>query len=163
MKFRVNDWVCYPQHGLGQITKAEVKEVFGKTQEFFTIELTSNMKIMMPSANVKQVGLRKILSKSQIKRVFEQIKTVEVVRENRWEKRYRAYMEQIKSGEFADVCTVLKQLNAAKGEFDLSFGERKLLDEAMTLAIEEVSLAHNVHLEKAKEIILEELNVTKHK
>ena len=42
MKFRVNDWVCYPQHGLGQITKAEVKEVFGKTQEFFTIELTSN-------------------------------------------------------------------------------------------------------------------------
>ena len=49
------------------------------------------MKIMMPSANVKQVGLGKILSKSQINKVFEQIKTVEVVRENRWEKRYRMH------------------------------------------------------------------------
>lgn len=155
MKFKLNDWVCYPQHGLGQITKAEVKEMFGKTQEFFTIELTSNMKIMMPSANVKQVGLRKILSKSQIKRVFEQIKTVEVVRENRWEKRYRAYMEQIKSGEFADVCTVLKQLQNAKGEFELSFGERKMLDTAMDLAIEEVSLAYNVHREQAFKVISE--------
>lgn len=157
--FRLNQWVCYPGHGVGQIIKAEQKEVFGLVQEFFTIELTSNMKIMMPSANTKQVGLRKLLSKNQINKVFAEVKAIPVIRENRWEKRYRAYMEQIRTGQFIDVVTVLKQLNAAKGEFDLSFGERKLLDEAMTLAIEEVSLAHNVHKDEAETIVTNKLGV----
>ena len=155
--FRLNQWVCYPGHGVGQIIKAEQKEVFGLVQEFFTIELTSNMKIMMPSANTKQVGLRKLLSKNQINKVFAEVKAIPVIRENRWEKRYRMYMEQIRTGQFVDIVTVLKQLNAAKGEFDLSFGERKMLETAKDLVTEEVSVAWNVHLDRAKEIVTEKL------
>ena len=147
----------YPSHGVGQIIKAEQKEVFGLVQEFFTIELTSNMKIMMPSANTKQVGLRKLLSKNQINKVFAEVKAIPVIRENRWEKRYRMYMEQIRTGQFVDIVTVLKQLSAAKGEFDLSFGERKMLENCLHLVTEEVSLSFNVHLDKALEIINDSL------
>jgi CarD family transcriptional regulator len=157
MKFKLNDWVVYPGHGVGQIIRAETKEIFGKIQEYFTIELTTNMKIMIPSDNVKQVQLRKILTKNQIKTALEQVKYVQVIRENRWEKRYRAYMEQIKSGQFVDIIAVLKQLEGAKGEFELSFGERKMLDTARDLAVEEVSLAYNVHREKALEILTEKV------
>jgi CarD family transcriptional regulator len=158
MKFKLNDWVVYPGHGVGQITRDETKEIFGKTQQFFTIEIsTSNMKMLVPSDNVRQVGLRKILSKNQINKVFEEVKSIPVIRENRWEKRYRVYMEQIKTGQFIDIVTVLKQLTGNKEDFDLSFGERKMLETAKELVTEEVSLAWNVHREKAEEIITEKL------
>ncbi len=153
MKFKLNDWVVYPSHGCGQITKAETKEIFGKVQEFFTIELNSGMKIMMPSANTRAVALRKILSKSQIAKVFKEVQGINVIRENNWSKRYRLYMEELRTGEFSNVCAVLKQLNGNKSEFELSFGERKMLDIARELAIDEISLAYNIHKDAALELL----------
>ena len=68
-------------------------------------------------------------------------------------------MEQIKSGQFVDVVTVLKQLKDAKGEFELSFGERKMLETAKDLVTEEVSVAWNVHKDEAETIVTNKLGV----
>jgi CarD family transcriptional regulator len=56
-----------------------------------------------------------------------------------WNRRYRDYMEKIKTGSLFDVAEVFRDLYLLKLTKDLSFGERKLYDTAQTLLIKELS------------------------
>ncbi len=58
-----------------------------------------------------------------------------------WNRRYREYMEKIKTGSVFEIAEVLRDLYLLKGDKDLSFGERKMLDTARSLLIKELSLA----------------------
>ena len=58
-----------------------------------------------------------------------------------WNRRYREYMEKIKSGEPKQIAEVLRDLYLLKNDKDLSFGERKMLDTAKSLLVKELSIA----------------------
>jgi CarD family transcriptional regulator len=60
-----------------------------------------------------------------------------------WNRRYREYMEKIKTGSLYDVAEVYRDLSLLKLTKDLSFGERKLYDTAQTLLVTELSTARN--------------------
>jgi CarD family transcriptional regulator len=156
MKFKTGDKVVFPGHGVGTITKCESKDAFGKVQEFFTIQL-NGLKVMAPASNVDQMGLRRISSKAEILKTLSNIKTHKVDYHPGWQMRYRELLEKIKSGNFVDICEVLSHLRSEKDGYELSFGERKLLDLAKTLAIEEVSLALGLQKNKAEEFINEKI------
>jgi CarD family transcriptional regulator len=50
-------------------------------------------------------------------------------------------MDMLKSGSPKEVAKVLRDLNRLKGDKDLSFGERRLLDTARSLLVAELALA----------------------
>ena len=58
-----------------------------------------------------------------------------------WNRRYREYMEKIKTGSVFEIAEVLRDLQRLKGDKELSFGERKMLDTARTLLIKEIAVA----------------------
>ena len=58
-----------------------------------------------------------------------------------WNRRYRAYVEKIKTGSIFEIAEVLRDLNLIKIEKNLSFGERKMLDTARRLLVQELSVA----------------------
>ena len=58
-----------------------------------------------------------------------------------WNRRYREYMDKIKTGSLYDVAEVYRDLSLLKLTKDLSFGERKLYDTAQTLLVKELSTA----------------------
>jgi len=60
-----------------------------------------------------------------------------------WNRRYRDYMEKIKTGSLYDVAEVFRDLSLLKLTKDLSFGERKLYDTAQTLLVMELSTARD--------------------
>jgi len=60
-----------------------------------------------------------------------------------WNRRYRDYMEKIKTGSLYDVAEVFRDLSLLKLTKDLSFGERKLYDTAQTLLVIELSTARD--------------------
>ena len=60
-----------------------------------------------------------------------------------WNRRYREYMEKIKTGSLFDVAEVFRDLYLLKSTKDLSFGERKLFDTAHGLLVKELSTAKN--------------------
>ena len=47
-----------------------------------------------------------------------------------WNRRYRGFMEKIKSGSLFEVAEVFRDLYRLKGMKPLSFGERRMLDTA---------------------------------
>lgn len=141
--FKVGDNAVYPGHGVGRVTAIEAKEISGRKLEFYTIQiLDSGMKIMIPRDNVESVGLRPIISKKEAGEVIKILKETNVKIDNQtWNRRYREYMEKIKTGSVFEIAAVLRDLFLLKVEKELSFGERKMLDTARGLLLKELSLA----------------------
>jgi CarD family transcriptional regulator len=144
--FKEGDLAVYPAHGVGIIETIETKEISGCRQDFYTIRiLDNNMKIMVPTRNVDNVGLREIIGQKEIPRLYSILKKRDMVIDNQtWNRRYREYMDKIKTGSVFEVAEVYRDLLMLKEEKDLSFGERKMLDTARSLLVKEISLAKKV-------------------
>ena len=155
VSFEVGDNAVYPGHGVGRITEIETKEILGSKLSFYSIEILENgMKIMIPSNKVEAVGLRPIISKEEADKVIGILKETDVkIDTQTWNRRYREYMEKIKTGSVFEIAEVLRDLFLLKVDKELSFGERKMLDTARNLLMKELSLATNKEeLEQEQEV-----------
>lgn len=143
-QFKVGDLAVYPAHGVGRINAIETKIVNGETHDFYMMKILENdMIIMIPTWNVEQVGLRDIIDQKEIPKIYEIMKErKETPAETQtWNRRYREYMDKIKTGSLYDVAEVFRDLSLLKLTKDLSFGERKLYDTAQVLLVMELSTA----------------------
>ncbi|MDI6742482.1 MAG: CarD family transcriptional regulator [Smithella sp.] len=143
--FKVGDLAVYPAHGVGVIEAIENKEVMGKKQSFYVMKIMGNgMKIMIPMMSVKAVGLREIILEKEIPKVYEILRNKDVtIDKQTWNKRYREYLERIKTGSVFEIAGVLRDLFILKSDKNLSFGERKMMDTAKNLLVKELSVATN--------------------
>ncbi len=134
-------YMVYPGHGVGEITHVETREILGTKHRFIGLTIIdSGMKILVPENATETVGLRPIMSKSDAEKCQTILKSEIAVNGEAWNRRYREYMEKIKTGNPMEVATVLRSLEILKNEKDLSFGERKMLDFARTLLFRELSV-----------------------
>jgi CarD family transcriptional regulator len=114
------------------------------------------MKIMIPVPNAETVGLRGLITQTDIPRVFDILLRREVsVNGGTWNRRYREYMEKIKTGSIYELAEVLRDLTVLKGDKELSFGERKMLDTARTLLLKELSIVQEVTEDEIEKSIVE--------
>ena len=144
--FNAGDLAVYPAHGVGVIERVESQEISGSIQEFYVMRILDNdMIIMIPIKNVDNVGLREIIGQNEIPKLYSILKKRDVTIDNQtWNRRYREYMDKIKTGSVYEVAEVYRDLLMLKVEKDLSFGERKMLDTARNLLVKEISLARKV-------------------
>lgn len=149
-KFKVGDLAVYPAHGVGRIEAIESRVVNDEKHDFYIMKVLENsMVIMIPIWNVESVGLRDVISKQKIPKVYDVIKQDRdsLINNQTWNRRYREYMDKIKTGSIYDVAEVFRDLYFIKVTKDLSFGERKLFDTATNLLISELSIAANTNEE----------------
>ncbi len=145
-QFKVGDHAVYPGHGVGRVDKIEVKEIMGSKHEFYSIViLETGMKVMIPAANIKSVGLRQLISKDEAVNVVRILKDKNVkIDTQTWNRRYREYMDKIKTGSVIEIAGVLRDLYVLKVDKDLSAGEKKMLETAKSLLLKELNLAPDV-------------------
>jgi len=142
--FNVGDLAVYPAHGVGRVEKIESKDMYGSEQLFYVLTILNNgMKIIVPTERAKTIGLREITPPEKIPEVYGILKSEMKSKFEGlpWNRRYKAYMDKIKSGSLFEVAEVLRDLFLLKKQKDLSFGERKVLDMAKSLLKQEVSIA----------------------
>ncbi|MEA2059513.1 MAG: CarD family transcriptional regulator [Thermodesulfobacteriota bacterium] len=157
-EFSTGDLAVYPAHGVGCIQSIESKEINGENMNFYMLKIVENgMVIMIPTSNVESIGLREVISEKEIPEVYKvmQQKGHDIDRQT-WNRRYREYMDKIKTGSIYDVAEVFRDLFQLKLEKDLSFGERKLLDTAQSLLVQELSTSKDVD-EEAMMVEIQEL------
>ncbi len=144
-KFEVGDLAVYPAHGVGRIDAIETRVVNGEEHDFYIMKILENgMVIMIPTWNVVSVGLRDVVAKNEVPKIIDVMKSKkELSIDNQtWNRRYREYMDKIKTGSLYEVAEVFRDLSLLKLTKDLSFGERKLYDTAHNLLIKELSTAN---------------------
>ncbi len=154
-EFASGDMAVYPSHGVGKIETIKMQSVGGVDQSFYVLKIIENgMTIMIPTATSKNVGLRPIISKNEARKVVAILKQRDVkMNSQTWNRRYRDYMEKIKTGSLYEVAVVLRDLLLLKEDKDLSYGERKMMDTAKNLLIRELSLARQMDVSKVEQQI----------
>jgi len=150
--------VVYPGHGVGQIRAIETKEISGVQISFYMIRVLENdITVMVPVNKVDNVGVRAIIGEKEVKKVYEMLRDKKiVVEQTTWNRRYREYMEKIKTGSVFEITEVLRDLCVLRAEKVLSFGERKMLELAKSLLVKELAIAEETD-EPTVEAQIEEL------
>jgi CarD family transcriptional regulator len=145
LPFQVGDKAVYPAHGVGEVKSIESKEIMGAKQTFYVLQIIdSGMKIMVPTNNINAVGLREVISDDEVEGVYEILKQRDVHIDNQtWNRRYREYMDKIKTGSVYEIAEVLRDLSLLKHKKELSFGERKMLDTAKSLLVKELAICED--------------------
>src|ERR1700687_5860729 len=141
VKFKVGDKAVYPAQGVAEVIKIEEKDIAGARQSFYVLRiLDTDRKIMVPVSNAKAVGLRGVMSEEEICEIFDILRERPSARDTQTgNRRYRGFMDKIKTGSIYDVAEVLRDLYRLKTDKQLSFGERRLLDTARGLLAKEIA------------------------
>jgi len=156
MMFKIGDRAVYPGQGVTEITGIESKEISGTTVVLYMLRvLDTERKIMIPVSKVQSVGLRKVVGGDAVSEVYDLLRErTKTVDRQTWNRRYRRYVEKINTGSLHDIAEVMRDLSRLKYTKSLSFGERKMLDQARTLLVKEISVARG----RPEDEILIELN-----
>lgn len=156
--FEVGQKVVYPGHGVGQVASIESKEISGSTISFYMIRIFENdFTVMVPTNKVKSVGLRRIANEKEVQQVYDMLREKKIIVEQAtWNRRYREYMDKVKTGSVFEITEVLRDLCVLRGDKVLSFGERKMLELAKGLLVKELALAEETD-EPTVEAQIEEL------
>jgi len=156
--FSVDELVVYPAQGVGKVERIETQEIGGAKAEFFIVRiLSNNVTLLVPIKNAANVGLRRLCTREEGEEILKSLEDrsdfTGYTGQN-WNRRYREYSEKLKSGDLADVAYVLKELLLIGQNKELSFGERRLLEQATNLLTLELALA----LDKSQDDVKETIN-----
>ncbi|HIE33339.1 MAG TPA: CarD family transcriptional regulator [Thermodesulfobacteriaceae bacterium] len=158
--FNIGDVAVYPAHGVGVIEAVESKVIGGQEKTFYVMRiLENNMTVLVPKDNAHKIGLRSVISKDEAQKVYSILKEKRPsLNHQTWNRRYREYMEKLKSGSIYEVAEVLRDLHLVSLQKPLSFGERKLFDTAHNLLVKELSLAEGLKEEEVERKIQQALS-----
>lgn len=141
--FASDNLVVYPAQGVGRIERIDHREIGGVACDFYIVRIrANNIKLMVPVQNASTVGLRSLISEDQAMQILELLRCdieKEVATGQNWNRRFRNYSSKLKSPDLLEVANVLKELLLIGRNKELSFGERRLLEQAMELVSGELA------------------------
>ena len=113
---------------------------------FYILKIQDNgSTIRVPVQNADRIGMRTVMDAEKVDRIYEILRDRESPTDTQtWNRLYREYMSKIKTGDPLEVAKVLRDLALMKIEKNLSFGERKMYDQARSLLVQEISTARDV-------------------
>ena len=154
MEYQVGDKVVYPMHGAGIVESIEEKEILGKKQEYYVLNFPlGGVKVMVPTQNVEQIGLRQVISKDEVDKVIDILSGDQTKMPANWSKRYRLNMNKIKTGNIYEVAAVVRNLMLRDKDRGLSNAERKMLNSARQILISELALSKDAAQEEIKAMV----------
>ena len=145
MTFQVGDKVVYPNHGVGIIEQVTSRTVGPNVEKFYLLKIkASSLKVMIPFANVGNVGLRRVVRNGEVQKIMDFLAGNDVDSNADWKDRFKENSDKMRTGSLLETAGVLKSLLTLHQVKPLSFREKKMLDRARYLLISELALAKNV-------------------
>ncbi|KNY30363.1 CarD family transcriptional regulator [Pseudobacteroides cellulosolvens] len=157
--YNIGDKIVYPMHGAGIIESIEEKEILGQKKSYYVVKIpVGEMKVMIPTSNVTDIGIREVISNQDADKVLATLGEMEQSSNNNWNKRYRENMTKIKSGNIFEIACVVRSLIQRDRDKGLSTGERKMLNSAKQILVSELVLAKNIEPLEIERIMNKYLN-----
>jgi CarD family transcriptional regulator len=133
----------YPAQGVTEIIGIETRDVEGIQHVFYVLRvLGSEKRILVPIGREQHVGLRHVMGGKDVHEVLAVLGQRDIEYEpETWNRRSRRYLDKIASGSPTQLAEVIRDFSVLKGKKVLSFGERKMLENARNLLVQELCVA----------------------
>lgn len=160
LKFKINDFVVYPAHGVGQIIEEESQEIGGHEIRVFVISFVKEkMTLRVPVKRAEAAGLRHLSSEKEIQKILSILQSRARAARGMWSRRAQEYENKINSGKLAEVAEVVRDLHKNVDDPDRSYSERVIYESALDRLAGEYAAVEELDLEKAKDRLLDILRV----
>ena len=152
--FKLNEYIVYPAHGVGQILAIEEQEVAGYKLELFVINfIKDKMTLRVPVTKIATVGMRKLAEGGLVKRALETLKGRARIKRTMWSRRAQEYEAKINSGDIVAIAEVVRDLYRSESQPEQSYSERQLYEAALDRLSREIAVVqHSTETEAIKEI-----------
>ena len=151
-EFLPEQYVVYPSHGIGQILEIEKKEIAGQMLTMYVIEFEKEkMTLRVPLEKTKEIGVRKVSTKNQLKEIFEILTGKAKIRRTMWSRRAQEYEAKINSGDIKLLTEVVRDLFRSDSQPEQSYSERQLYEAARERLSREVAVIEKIDEQKAIE------------
>ena len=151
-QFLPEQYVIYPSHGIGQILEIEKKEIAGQMLKMYVIEFEKEKMILrVPIEKTKEIGVRKVSTKNQLKEIFEILTGKAKIRRTMWSRRAQEYEAKINSGDIKLLTEVVRDLFRSDSQPEQSYSERQLYEAARERLSREVAVIEKTDEQKAVE------------
>jgi len=158
MLFEVGETVVYPHHGAATIIEVKNRTVKGEEKLYLKLRIAQgDLTIEVPAENVDLVGVRDVIGREGVEKVFEVLRSPFTEEPSNWSRRYKANMEKLASGDVIKVSEVVRDLWRRDQDRGLSAGEKRMLAKARQILISELALAEKTDEEKASTVLDEVL------
>lgn len=145
-RFSIGDKAVYPAHGVANVIGLENKNIGEQDILFYHLQVMgSGLKIIVPVSKAEENGMRGVADSGEISELFELLADHEIPSDRQtWNRRYRGFMEKIRTGSLFEVAEVYRDLSLLKCHKNLSHGERQMLRTARDLLVRELSVARDL-------------------
>jgi CarD family transcriptional regulator len=138
--FKLNEFVVYPAHGVGQIVALEEQEVAGFRLELFVINFTKDkMTLRVPTSKVSAVGMRKLSDSDAARRSLDILTGRARIKRTMWSRRAQEYEAKINSGDINAIAEVVRDLYRSDAQPEQSYSERQLYEAALDRILREIA------------------------
>src|SRR5690554_7325509 len=112
MNFAVGETVVYPHHGAAKIQDIKTRTIRGEEKMYLKLRVAQgDLTIEVPADNVDLVGVRDVVGKEGLEKVFEVLRAPYTEEPTNWSRRYKANVEKIASGDVIKVAEVVRDLS----------------------------------------------------
>lgn len=158
MIFDVGETVVYPHHGAAKIIEVKTRKIKGEEKLYLKLHITQgDLTIEVPAENVDLVGVRDVIGKEGVERVFDVLRSPFVEEPSNWSRRFKANGEKLASGDVIKVSEVVRDLWRRSQDRGLSAGEKSMLAKARQILVSELALAEKTDEERASSVLDEVL------
>jgi CarD family transcriptional regulator len=152
--FKLNEFVVYPAHGVGQIVAIEEQEVASFKLELFVINFAKDkMTLRVPVGKVTGVGMRKLSDPEQARRSLEILTGRARVKRTMWSRRAQEYEAKINSGDINAIAEVVRDLFRSEAQPEQSYSERQLYEAALDRMMREIAAVQKTTEAEALKVI----------
>ena len=150
--FTVGEKVVYPNHGVGVVEQISSRTIGPSVERFYLLNIrSSSLKVMIPFHSAESVGLRRIVSDTEALSILDYLSDGGCQSSADWKNRFKENSDKMRTGSLQEVAFVLKGLLALGAHKPLSFREKKMLEHARFLLVNEMTMARDLSLDQTEE------------
>ena len=154
LQYSVGDFIVYPSHGVGEITAIQTFEIAEEKLEMYNVIFDKEkMTLKIPTIKAKEIGIRKVSSRNEMKKTLEILKSKAKIRRTMWSRRAQEYEAKINSGILTELTEVVRDLFRNSNQPEQSYSERQLYESARDRLAREVAVVEKTDDIKAVEKI----------
>jgi CarD family transcriptional regulator len=158
MLFEVGETVVYPHHGAATITEVKTRKIKGADKLYLTLRVVQgDLVIEVPAENVDLVGVRDVIGRDGVDKVFDVLRASFTEEPTNWSRRYKANLEKLATGDVIKVSEVVRDLWRRDQDKGLSAGEKSMLAKARQILVSELALAEKTDEGRASTMLDEVL------